>query len=1769
MTLAARPPHREQPPRRPQGRDGAAPRPTRERGLELPTKHDFGFCPVKEETRHTFTVRNTSSASVDYLWEVPSGQSGQKPPFVVQPTQGRLKPMSQLQLTVTFRPVEASVFVAALICRHDANTSVMKVSGVGKYPFVRASVTSLTFGDVLLGSAAERTVRFTNQSVVPAKWRVTRTDRDLENPFVFHPAAGVIPPESQVSVRVRYTPQSSGVTSSDDFRLVTPGGNSIDVGCCGTAVGPDVVLSSSSVHFQEVDVNGPPPPPRVVMLTNRTACPAYFQILQAVPGCAFTVSPVSSAIGPNRSTNVTVTFRPTEPINYFRRLFVVVGGSTTPLSMDVMGTGVTDRVRPPPFTHARCLEMLCRSRLGLGRLTPDDINATVQRMKAGDEETDVDADTYAARDALMHSLDPPKPTVKTLLTEMMTHSAVTTDMSFSLDESSMEFGAARKRGTESRVVHVRNHTATKATAVWVTPPNSSFDVTPATQDVPRFGSAAFNVRAVSGNAATYRSHVLECYTFFKTMRSHKLAEEPGIVPPQCLLLRCGSHTFLSDDHFPAKLRLSTSHVIFPAAHQGDTSHQMIVLHNDGDTPARYEAVLGEESSQGDNDAPPVHDPVEAMYMDLPAYEQKRESNLSLPSSMPEARQGRVFDVYPPVGVVAAGSHQILTLRFRPNTATVHRCAVDFVLNYSSKQNITLQLEGSAFVPSLVLSNDATLFFKPTAVGATSTRSYMIENPCRVIVRYEFEIPAQWSKVLKVDNNSGVLKGNEKKAIRFHFTPDRARKCLLQVPVMCMGADTVAEITEKQRLNLTVLAEGTAGTLSLEPPSLDFGTVLVSDHQTQEITLFNSSSCDTSFMMGWLSDTEEEMPPDILSFSTPMGVVPARSHLLMRVHFKPHHRQDFKLRIHCRVLSDSLPEGAWAAASKRQPTPAELSLLPTCLVKASGGQPVLEIVDVRCITISKAHLWQQMNVDPINEALRMDTDANDHDRGQFEFKTLCSMHPHFQVDFGAAVQNTPPTCVLVTVCNISRIPADFEFLLPSDSAVPAERWFHEESPTEDDVHQEHIIDNQFFAVEPRQGRVPPGGKVTIELSYKHKSPEAHKLPVVLNIDRGRRAVLDFTGRTLRQDERWLDLVSLVHSFVPVAIGDLDAPTQYFELRNASHIGVSYELAAEPFQQACAESFDFPVFQCLNSYGDIPPLSSVLLRWCFRPLEAKEYCMHVPIMIQDGPSYTVEFRGRGYHPKRASAEELQAMAAEEFLPIHPLPAFKAEPKRLPVMLSADVLCFGRVPVHSLHRRMLTVRNRHPSDAFIFEWKTELQHGDQIVEVQPPSGRIAPGDHIVCKLSFYGGPSSQIIEQSIQCHVLNDDLRLRRLAAREAFEEQQRMNLDPADEDMQSTRSPVLSATVQSSMGPGSVRKSRKKPPRVPVTQPPPKYQTTAQLKLTMQRLIDMADPGNLDEDDDDLVWMDVQPTALDVRLQARVMTFDAHRLAAPEGWQRQFMPTLAVYQEHVDQPPPPPEPGLPLLRDATLGRPSSTLSQSELQQQATVEESEFAQNLIAGLLQEAVHDPAIGEAYLDIDEFPAPYYYEQSGAAAQSPPGSSVSLNSTRPPTPKETAAEDEEPTSTNAAVAAFPVDMEVEVPTGEVGIVVGHARGRVGVELRGGERRGFVPGVLKDPGAAIADAARQKRKEKRAALRQQLEHTMSLRESEHRTSQERALLQSGSFQCMVEEVFEGILFDVVKDAALDPADPTRSLVPARKPRLRVSMAVPNTSPSQAGVSAAGS
>jgi len=112
---------------------------------------DFGYCGVHTEHVRAFTISNPTSSVVQYEAVT------ENCPFELSPAKGTLAQKQKQEIKITFNPTQAQVIIAsALIKVKDLSTGseetkVLKMSAIGKYPFITISHSNVDFEELLIG----------------------------------------------------------------------------------------------------------------------------------------------------------------------------------------------------------------------------------------------------------------------------------------------------------------------------------------------------------------------------------------------------------------------------------------------------------------------------------------------------------------------------------------------------------------------------------------------------------------------------------------------------------------------------------------------------------------------------------------------------------------------------------------------------------------------------------------------------------------------------------------------------------------------------------------------------------------------------------------------------------------------------------------------------------------------------------------------------------------------------------------------------------------------------------------------------------------------------------------------------------------------------------------------------------------------------------------------------------------------------------------------------------------------------------------------------------------------------------------------------------------------------------------------------------------------------------------------------------------------------------------------------------------------------------
>ncbi len=1475
--------------------------------LDIPEKYDFQFCPVSAVATSEQTIANVGTVPLDFFWEVPA-------PFSIKPSNASLAEGEKLKITCSFVPQEATAMVCRAVCKNSRTNAIlasMTMSGVGKYAFINAVETpDLEFGKVLTSTTAQRFVMVQNRSTVDAAFSVHRVDKDIVCPFTVTPSKGVIKRDGRVKFTVKYAPQSTDAQYANEFAIRTVGGNTLKLTCTGTAVGPVVTLSVASLDFGDVDIDnlGSSSLEKFIVLSNSSPTPVRFQFLGTNPGAAFVVSPCTGTVPAKGSQNIRVKFAPTQALNYLRRLFVLVNNTKQALFLDALGTGYNAKQRPSPFTAVQARVFFARLELGLGQSTPDDLGRLLEGIANG---TPCGEDEQAARDAMAAALSAADGELKKRragLSKVLPTGD--SGLPFSLDKAQLSFRGA---SGEAHHVVVRNNTAAKATAFWAVPAGGPWSVSPDMQDVPPFSAASFKVTlAKDAPATTSFGSFLECFVNFKQMRSFRLVSENTFCPPHCLMLQVQRLALANDTVAIPQVEAAPT-IAFPACHEKDEVFQVISLTNQGDTVCAFDVLVEVQRGAG------------------AAYEPKPGDNLDAAPPTP----ANVFVIYPSAGTIPPKEQVLLLTKFSPPASSRFVGVARVILNDQPTGALSIALRGEGYVPKLELANSGILTFRPTSVGGQSTRTYTITNPSRIPVKFEALIPEHLERVFQLYPRSGVLRGCEKLELAGTFTPEAIRRYEAKFAVNVQAQNPpphMADACVPSRQWCHVSGEGLIAVIAVEPLELQFSAVLVGMSSNVSFTLFNSSMCDAYYdvrsMLVKCSGGGDPDNPPIPTFRPGQGIIRARSHVNVEASVSPK-RGSYEFIFYVIVGGT---EGIYSVAD---PVPADVERLPHCRATTAGGNPTLQVSDIRSVYQSKGHLWRQFSIGSINRVLNEAVTDADIEKTSFTFAQAAQgLEPIF-CDLGVDVFRSTPIHVLLRLDNVGHCPVGLKFWLPHENDIPKEQWHDGSNACAEDVAA--VIDKQLFDISPRTATIEPGGNVVITFSYRHISVGQHRLPVLLRIGQGRKLLLELSASTLHESSRFLSFHrSMQHTFLPVPIGDLEPPLQYTELRNLSHLPVNYKVDEAALAKLRDENFDFPVFQCLNPKGTIPAMSTLLVSWYFRPLEAKTYSTTITVVVEDGDSYCLKMCGTGYHPTKVAIADVRKMHEQDGLPLPKFPTLRHP--SLPLRLSMDVLRFGAIPFHSLHRQFIALHNDDPRDTYLFEWHSVLQFGDQIFDMQPPRGRIAAGQTVNCRITMYSGSTSHVIDNPIHCHLLNEDLRQRRLAKRAKMEQEKALNLD----------------TTTSAAGIGAAASVSRPKERQSITNVPPKFQSTQRLKTTIQQLTEAAVSEPKDPDDDGLAYVEVQPTVLEVLVQARIMPIDKYKQIYGElSANSLYFPTLLAYSDTL---------------------PSGTVSVAD----STVEEKTLVHGFLDDIIKQVVRSPQVIDALGDTSEDPVPFFCEFAAA-----------------------------------------------------------------------------------------------------------------------------------------------------------------------------------------------
>lgn len=537
-------------------------------------------------------------------------------------------------MTIAFKTEEAKVIIATVVVRVSEGpnelTKVLKVSAIGKYPFITLDQTAFDFETLLVGKTASQVFTLQNSSLVPTSYTIERVSDDGKDMAIqVDHTQGQLTPGLQIKVTVSYTPTIAGVKSFTLFKVKAFGGNEIQFNCKGEAEGYDVALSSKSVTFGEVQVEATTN--RLLNVVNASDLPTSFQFFTDSSNL-FSFSMTEGVVKPHASQRIIVTFSPQKTGNYYERVFCLVKNHKV-LYVDLLGTCYDVLTKPVPLSQRHIDAYRHKVIMGAHRkavVAKDADNAEDSLM---DSALDVDIQ-------LEIPIDDPNQTV--LHKEMLLSAAAPT-REIQMSDEAINFGFTESgRLSESRVLTVSNKFGFPIAVDWTLLPvvnkttgqivKNPFSVVPATQEIPANGNFVFSVDFAPYEPDSYFFQLAQCFITLKNgnhaktkqlamaassagplgqtqvkagvksqkstagktlLGSSKLSKyadfsQEEVDPPVQMSVRLCGHSFAPGSQpFIPMIKMSQSKVAFPPCSPGESVYQTVQLNNTSDTPVQF------------------------------------------------------------------------------------------------------------------------------------------------------------------------------------------------------------------------------------------------------------------------------------------------------------------------------------------------------------------------------------------------------------------------------------------------------------------------------------------------------------------------------------------------------------------------------------------------------------------------------------------------------------------------------------------------------------------------------------------------------------------------------------------------------------------------------------------------------------------------------------------------------------------------------------------------------------------------------------------------------------------------------------------------------------------------------------------------------------------------------------------------------------------------------------------------------------------------------
>ncbi|RXH54741.1 multicopper oxidase, type 2 [Granulicella sibirica] len=387
-----------------------------------PPRLNFGAVTVGTTVTNSITYANNSPVSIQFKSQTGTGdfykafnQSGDG---TCTPRSGGLNITSggSCVYQFSFTPTAAANYFGALILTDTAGTQTIYFTGQGVPPTLNITPTTVSFGDVAVGSTASQTVTFTNASAGPISFSGNATPSG-DFGTVFTPAltgntcaGNAIAAGASCTLAFSFAPTATAHYSGDLSFTDDAGTQTLTFTGTGVYQGPKLVLSPTTYTFGAVPAGSTPT--ETVTLTNAGSEDANFVYGSSVASNGLQIAATGNTCGttlaPGASCTIPVQLTGADTGSAQLTIDIAGNSGTNSVAASLIGFGATGGP-PPTFidlgngftTGALALNGPAAAANGVLQLTADQASQTSSAFYS----TPVSATTFST-DFAFQLLDP-------------------------------------------------------------------------------------------------------------------------------------------------------------------------------------------------------------------------------------------------------------------------------------------------------------------------------------------------------------------------------------------------------------------------------------------------------------------------------------------------------------------------------------------------------------------------------------------------------------------------------------------------------------------------------------------------------------------------------------------------------------------------------------------------------------------------------------------------------------------------------------------------------------------------------------------------------------------------------------------------------------------------------------------------------------------------------------------------------------------------------------------------------------------------------------------------------------------------------------------------------------------------------------------------------------------------------------------------------------------------------------------------------------------